>query len=221
MSALLLPLLPAALFWVVLMPKARLLVLLLMLLTVLRLLLLMLPPVSRLLLPRPSACRNQLGHCRLQSDCRRHFWISPALASPQVLRHQPPQGHHPHPLLPRGCGCRLRAAVHAFPLGIHMLTRNLTASQTDLATTTPTPTPHLHAESYSPDDNRFDHRQFLYNFRWPWQFLAIDRLAAAAQQAQEGGDGAAADGAAAVQRERQRDAVAAGERDAAQHLTES
>lgn len=26
-------------------------------------------------------------------------------------------------------------------------------------------TPSYHAESYSPDDNRFDHRQFLYNFR--------------------------------------------------------
>ena len=26
-------------------------------------------------------------------------------------------------------------------------------------------TPSYHAESYSPDDNRFDHRQFLYNIR--------------------------------------------------------
>ena len=26
---------------------------------------------------------------------------------------------------------------------------------------------YLPAESYSPDDNRFDHRQFLYNFRCP------------------------------------------------------
>ena len=26
-------------------------------------------------------------------------------------------------------------------------------------------TPSYHAENYSPDDNRFDHRQFLYNFR--------------------------------------------------------
>ena len=39
-------------------------------------------------------------------------------------------------------------------------------------------TPSYHAESYSPDDNRFDHRQFLYNVRWPWQFRQIDEMAA-------------------------------------------
>ena len=37
-------------------------------------------------------------------------------------------------------------------------------------------TPSYHAESYSPDDNRFDLRQFLYNVRWGWQFRRIDRL---------------------------------------------
>lgn len=36
-------------------------------------------------------------------------------------------------------------------------------------------TPAYHAETYSPDDHRFDHRQFLYNYRWLWQFRAIDR----------------------------------------------
>ena len=36
-------------------------------------------------------------------------------------------------------------------------------------------TPSYHAESYSPDDNRFDLRQFLYNVRWGWQFRRIDR----------------------------------------------
>eukprot|EP00164_Ancoracysta_twista_P003820 GFYU01005125.1.p1 GENE.GFYU01005125.1~~GFYU01005125.1.p1 ORF type:complete len:108 (+),score=39.19 GFYU01005125.1:2-325(+) len=35
-------------------------------------------------------------------------------------------------------------------------------------------TPSYHAENYSPDDNRFDLRQFLYNVRWPWQFNKID-----------------------------------------------
>ena len=35
-------------------------------------------------------------------------------------------------------------------------------------------TPSYHAEMYSPDDNRFDHRQFLYNVAWPWQFACID-----------------------------------------------
>lgn len=37
-----------------------------------------------------------------------------------------------------------------------------------------TVTPSYHAESYSPDDNRFDLRPFLYNTKWPWQFRAID-----------------------------------------------
>lgn len=35
-------------------------------------------------------------------------------------------------------------------------------------------TPAYHAESYSPDDNRFDLRPFLYNTMWPWQFHCID-----------------------------------------------
>ena len=35
-------------------------------------------------------------------------------------------------------------------------------------------TPAVHMENYSPDDNRFDLRQFLYNVRWPWQFKKID-----------------------------------------------
>lgn len=35
-------------------------------------------------------------------------------------------------------------------------------------------TPAYHAESYSPDDNRFDLRPFLYNTRWSWQFRCID-----------------------------------------------
>jgi len=39
-------------------------------------------------------------------------------------------------------------------------------------------TPSYHAENYSPDDNRFDQRPFLYNVRWPWQFRRIDELAA-------------------------------------------
>ncbi|KAL6566186.1 hypothetical protein OROGR_001801 [Orobanche gracilis] len=37
-------------------------------------------------------------------------------------------------------------------------------------------TPSYHAESYSPEDNRFDLRQFLYNARWPYQFGKIDEL---------------------------------------------
>ncbi|XP_076971513.1 glutamine-dependent NAD(+) synthetase isoform X1 [Tamandua tetradactyla] len=35
-------------------------------------------------------------------------------------------------------------------------------------------TPAYHAENYSPDDNRFDLRPFLYNTSWPWQFRCIE-----------------------------------------------
>uniref|UniRef100_A0A8B9LPK4 Glutamine-dependent NAD(+) synthetase n=1 Tax=Astyanax mexicanus TaxID=7994 RepID=A0A8B9LPK4_ASTMX len=38
-----------------------------------------------------------------------------------------------------------------------------------------TVTPSYHAESYGPDDNRFDLRPFLYNTRWSWQFGCIDQ----------------------------------------------
>lgn len=31
-------------------------------------------------------------------------------------------------------------------------------------------------QSYSPEDNRFDLRQFLYNARWPYQFRKIDEI---------------------------------------------
>lgn len=41
-------------------------------------------------------------------------------------------------------------------------------------------TPAYHAEDYSPDDNRFDHRPFLYNKAWTWQFRKIDELVAQA-----------------------------------------
>ena len=37
-------------------------------------------------------------------------------------------------------------------------------------------TPSYHAEGYSPDDNRFDLRPFLYNARWPRQFQTIDKM---------------------------------------------
>jgi NAD+ synthase (glutamine-hydrolysing) len=38
-------------------------------------------------------------------------------------------------------------------------------------------TPAYHAEGYSPDDNRFDLRQFLYNTKWTRQFSVIDDMA--------------------------------------------
>jgi len=40
-------------------------------------------------------------------------------------------------------------------------------------------TPSYHAECYSPDDNRFDLRQFLYNVKWTRQFNTIDSILAA------------------------------------------
>lgn len=43
-------------------------------------------------------------------------------------------------------------------------------------------TPSYHAEGYSPDDNRFDLRPFLYRSGWPWQFRRIDRLAEEAEK---------------------------------------
>lgn len=39
-------------------------------------------------------------------------------------------------------------------------------------------TPAYHAEGYSPDDNRFDLRPFLYNSTWSWPFGKIDSTAA-------------------------------------------
>jgi NAD+ synthase (glutamine-hydrolysing) len=43
-------------------------------------------------------------------------------------------------------------------------------------------TPAYHAEAYSPDDNRYDLRPFLYNVRWSWQFRAIDARVASITQ---------------------------------------
>lgn len=46
-----------------------------------------------------------------------------------------------------------------------------------------TVTPSYHAENYSPDDNRFDLRPFLYNTQWAWQFRCIDdEVSSSAQQ---------------------------------------
>ena len=39
-------------------------------------------------------------------------------------------------------------------------------------------TPSYHAEAYGCDDNRYDHRQFLYNAAWGWQFAEMDKQVA-------------------------------------------
>ena len=49
-------------------------------------------------------------------------------------------------------------------------------------------TPAYHAESYSPDDNRFDLRQFLYP-RWERQFESIDAITAQVEGGGGGGGG--------------------------------
>jgi len=46
-------------------------------------------------------------------------------------------------------------------------------------------TPSYHAESYSPDDNRYDHRPFLYPVSWDWQFEKIDKVVEMLEQKQE------------------------------------
>ena len=45
-------------------------------------------------------------------------------------------------------------------------------------------TPSYHAEGYSPDDNRFDLRPFLYNTKWPRQFRIMKEMAARDEQRQ-------------------------------------
>ncbi|XP_075423341.1 glutamine-dependent NAD(+) synthetase isoform X2 [Ascaphus truei] len=46
-------------------------------------------------------------------------------------------------------------------------------------------TPSYHAESYSPDDNRFDLRPFLYNTAWVWQFRCIDEQVSSLEEHRE------------------------------------
>ena len=50
-----------------------------------------------------------------------------------------------------------------------------------------TMTPAYHAEGYSPDDNRFDLRQILYNSKWTHQFQQIDKLVASEGEHRQGG----------------------------------
>ncbi|XP_007544049.1 glutamine-dependent NAD(+) synthetase isoform X1 [Poecilia formosa] len=51
-----------------------------------------------------------------------------------------------------------------------------------------TVTPSYHAESYSPDDNRFDLRPFLYNTHWNWQFQCIDNQISQMPASPDNGD---------------------------------
>jgi NAD+ synthase (glutamine-hydrolysing) len=50
-----------------------------------------------------------------------------------------------------------------------------------------TVTPSYHAEGYSPDDNRFDLRPFLYDVSWGWQKERMAELVKKEEELQEGG----------------------------------
>lgn len=69
--------------------------------------------------------------------------------------------HEWHPLPPREVAEKVKRFFRYYARHRHKMT---------------TLTPAYHAESYSPDDNRFDLRQFLYNTRWTWQFRQIEAL---------------------------------------------
>jgi NAD+ synthase (glutamine-hydrolysing) len=49
-------------------------------------------------------------------------------------------------------------------------------------------TPSYHAENYSPEDNRYDLRQFLYNTKWDAQFRLIDSMVAEINKRKSGSD---------------------------------
>jgi NAD+ synthase (glutamine-hydrolysing) len=82
-------------------------------------------------------------------------------AGAKFIRETIASGHHDSAFVPRTESSSARATYvcRYYAINRHKAT---------------TITPAYHAENYSPDDNRFDHRQFLYNVRWPWQFSVID-----------------------------------------------
>lgn len=53
-------------------------------------------------------------------------------------------------------------------------------------------TPSYHAEGYSPDDNRFDLRPFLYNVQFPRQFRILEQLVERSEAAASSSGSAAA-----------------------------
>ncbi|KAI0228172.1 glutamine-dependent NAD(+) synthetase [Massospora cicadina] len=66
------------------------------------------------------------------------------------------------PLAPREVGAKVKRFFYFYAVNRHKMT---------------TLTPAYHAEAYSPDDHRFDHRPFLYPTTFPRQFMAVDRIA--------------------------------------------
>eukprot|EP00656_Telonema_subtile_P002361 TRINITY_DN11041_c0_g1_i3.p1 TRINITY_DN11041_c0_g1~~TRINITY_DN11041_c0_g1_i3.p1 ORF type:complete len:417 (-),score=111.56 TRINITY_DN11041_c0_g1_i3:210-1460(-) len=74
-----------------------------------------------------------------------------------------PDGSHPngYKLTPSEVAAKVKHFFRMYSINRHKMT---------------TLTPSYHAENYSPDDNRFDLRQFLYPTGWEWQWARIDRL---------------------------------------------
>eukprot|EP00249_Psilotum_nudum_P015514 c25368_g1_i1 orf=97-2295(+) len=70
-------------------------------------------------------------------------------------------------LTPAEVAVKVKHFFHYYSLNRHKMT---------------TLTPSYHAENYSPEDNRFDLRQFLYNTWWPWQFRRIDEIVKCSEQ---------------------------------------
>lgn len=85
----------------------------------------------------------------------------------------------PH-LAPSAVAAKVKRFFHYYGINRHKMT---------------TLTPSYHAEQYSPDDNRFDLRQFLYPAGWPRQFAEIDIMVEDLERHAQGA--AAAAGAAA------------------------
>jgi len=76
-------------------------------------------------------------------------------------------------LLPKwGPGSALNLSVAAVKEKVKFFFRCYSINRHKMTTLTPS----YHAEDYSPEDNRHDLRQFLYNVSWDWQNNAIDRL---------------------------------------------
>ena len=67
------------------------------------------------------------------------------------------------PLTPSEVSAKVRRFFYYYSLNRHKLT---------------TLTPSYHAENYSPEDNRFDLRPFLYNTAWTRQFSVMESMAA-------------------------------------------
>jgi len=77
-----------------------------------------------------------------------------------------PNPTHP-PLLPLNVANKVQHFFYYYSVNRHKLT---------------TLTPSYHAENYSPEDNRFDLRPFLYNNKWARQFNIMNQIAQQDQQ---------------------------------------